>query len=102
MSDKDRILIFDTTMRDGEQSPGASMTHKEKLDLAEILEAMGVDIIEAGFPNSSQGDFEAVSEIARRSKSATICGLSRATEKDIQRCGDAVRHAARPRIHTFI
>ena len=102
MTDKDRILIFDTTMRDGEQSPGASMTHMEKLDLADILETMGVDIIEAGFPNSSQGDFDAVSEIARRSKSSVICGLSRATEKDIQRCGDAVRHAARPRIHTFI
>ena len=102
MSDQDRILIFDTTMRDGEQSPGASMTLNEKLDLAEILETMGVDIIEAGFPASSTGDFDAVSEIARRSRSSTICGLSRATEKDIQRCGEAVRHAARPRIHTFI
>ena len=102
MSDNNRILIFDTTMRDGEQSPGASMTHNEKLDLADILETMGVDIIEAGFPASSQGDFEAVSEIARRSKSSVIAGLSRASEKDIQRCGDAVRHAARPRIHTFI
>lgn len=102
MTDKDKVLIFDTTMRDGEQSPGASMTHNEKLDLAELLEAMGVDIIEAGFPASSVGDFEAVSEIARRSKNSVICGLSRATEKDIARCGEAVRQSARPRIHTFI
>ena len=102
MSDRDRILIFDTTMRDGEQSPGASMTHTEKLDLADLLETMGVDIIEAGFPASSLGDFEAVREIARRSKSSVICGLSRATENDIARCGEAVRAAARPRIHTFI
>ncbi|WP_300375968.1 2-isopropylmalate synthase [Henriciella sp.] len=102
MSDNNRILIFDTTMRDGEQSPGASMTHAEKLELADVLETMGVDIIEAGFPASSIGDFEAVREIARRSRSSTICGLSRATEKDIDRCGEAVREAARPRIHTFI
>lgn len=99
---KDRILIFDTTMRDGEQSPGASMTHNEKLDLADLLETMGVDIIEAGFPASSQGDFEAVREIARRSKSSVITGLARSTPGDIERCGEAVRQAARPRIHTFI
>lgn len=96
------IVIFDTTMRDGEQSPGASMTHNEKLALGELLESMGVDIIEAGFPAASVGDFESVSEIARRSKSAVICGLARATPKDIDRCAEAVRHAARPRIHTFI
>lgn len=89
-------------MRDGEQSPGASMTHGEKLKLAEQLEALNVDIIEAGFPAASQGDFEAVSEIARRSKSAVICGLARATPGDIDRCAAAVRHAERPRIHTFI
>ncbi|MGR3541517.1 MAG: 2-isopropylmalate synthase [Hasllibacter sp.] len=98
----DRVLIFDTTLRDGEQSPGATMTHDEKLQIAEMLDEMGVDIIEAGFPIASQGDFEAVSEIAKRAKSATICGLSRANIGDIDRCWEAVRHAARPRIHTFI
>lgn len=96
------IVIFDTTMRDGEQSPGASMTHNEKLDLADLLEDMGVDIIEAGFPAASQGDFKAVSEIAARSKSAVICGLARSTPSDIERCAEAVKNAARPRIHTFI
>ncbi|MEM7766115.1 MAG: 2-isopropylmalate synthase [Pseudomonadota bacterium] len=96
------IRIFDTTMRDGEQSPGASMTLREKLELAALLEEMGVDIIEAGFPAASAGDFECVSEIASRSKSAVICGLARSTPGDIDRCGEAVRLAARPRIHTFI
>ena len=96
------IVIFDTTMRDGEQSPGASMTHSEKLQLAELLESMGVDIIEAGFPASSVGDFEAVRDIASRSKDSVICGLSRSVLSDIDRCGEAVRQAARPRIHTFI
>lgn len=96
------IVIFDTTMRDGEQSPGASMTHSEKLQLAELLESMGVDIIEAGFPASSVGDFEAVRDIASRSKDSVICGLSRSILGDIDRCGEAVRQAARPRIHTFI
>lgn len=96
------IVIFDTTMRDGEQSPGASMTHNEKLDLADLLEEMGVDIIEAGFPAASKGDFKAVSEIAARSKSAVICGLARSTPGDIERCAEAVKNAARPRIHTFI
>ncbi|MEL8055726.1 MAG: 2-isopropylmalate synthase, partial [Pseudomonadota bacterium] len=102
MSTSSDIIIFDTTMRDGEQSPGASMTHNEKLALADLLEGMGVDVIEAGFPAASAGDFAAVSEIARRSKEAVICGLARSTEGDIDRCGAAVRHAARPRIHTFI
>lgn len=101
-TDKSDIVIFDTTMRDGEQSPGASMTHSEKLQLAEMLESMGVDIIEAGFPASSVGDFEAVKEIASRSKDSVICGLSRSVLSDIDRCGEAVQHAARPRIHTFI
>ena len=96
------MIIFDTTMRDGEQSPGASMTHNEKLDLADLLEEMGVDIIEAGFPAASKGDFKAVSEIAARSKSAVICGLARSTPGDIERCAEAVKNAARPRIHTFI
>nr|MCU0909056.1 2-isopropylmalate synthase [Paracoccaceae bacterium] len=100
--DAARVLIFDTTLRDGEQSPGATMSHDEKLEIAEALDDMGVDIIEAGFPIASEGDFAAVSEIARRSKNAVICGLARANVKDIDRCWDAVRHAARPRIHTFI
>ncbi|MEM7460817.1 MAG: 2-isopropylmalate synthase, partial [Pseudomonadota bacterium] len=102
MTDTTEIVIFDTTMRDGEQSPGASMTHNEKLALGELLESMGVHVIEAGFPAASAGDFEAVSEIARRSKSATICGLARSTPGDIDRCAEAVRNAAKPRIHTFI
>ncbi len=101
-SEKDRILIFDTTLRDGEQSPGASMTHEEKLQVAELLDEMGVDIIEAGFPIASNGDFQAVSEIAKRAKNAVICGLARANFKDIDRAGEAVGHAKRPRIHTFI
>ncbi|WP_371168388.1 2-isopropylmalate synthase [Aliiroseovarius sp. 2305UL8-7] len=98
----DQVLIFDTTLRDGEQSPGATMTHDEKLEIAEMLDEMGVDIIEAGFPIASEGDFAAVSEIAKRSKNSVICGLSRANFKDIDRCAEAVRHAAKPRIHTFI
>jgi 2-isopropylmalate synthase len=99
---KDRVLIFDTTLRDGEQSPGATMTHDEKLEIAEMLDEMGVDIIEAGFPIASDGDFNAVSAIAAQSKSATICGLARANYKDIDRCWEAVKHAKSPRIHTFI
>ncbi|QYZ70225.1 2-isopropylmalate synthase [Neotabrizicola shimadae] len=97
-----RVLIFDTTLRDGEQSPGATMTHEEKLEIASLLDEMGVDIIEAGFPIASEGDFAAVSEIAKRAKNSTICGLARANYKDIDRCWEAVRHAASPRIHTFI
>ena len=97
-----RILIFDTTLRDGEQSPGASMTHTEKLEVAEILDEMGVDIIEAGFPIASNGDFEAVKEIAERTKNAVVCGLSRAQPKDIDRAGEALKSAKRARIHTFI
>jgi 2-isopropylmalate synthase len=102
MTDKDRVLIFDTTLRDGEQSPGATMTHDEKIEIAGLLDEMGVDIIEAGFPIASEGDFRAVSEIAKLTRDATVCGLSRATFKDIDRCWEAVRHARRPRIHTFI
>ncbi|WP_380053811.1 2-isopropylmalate synthase [Falsihalocynthiibacter sp. SS001] len=101
-SKQDHVLIFDTTLRDGEQSPGATMTHTEKLEIAEMLDDMGVDIIEAGFPIASEGDFAAVSEIARRAKNSVICGLSRANFKDIDRCWEAVKHASRPRIHTFI
>jgi 2-isopropylmalate synthase len=99
---KDRVLIFDTTLRDGEQCPGATMTFEEKLEIADFLDAMGVDIIEAGFPIASEGDFEAVAAISRRVKNATVAGLSRAGAKDIDRAGEAVRHAVKPRIHTFI
>ncbi len=101
-SHKDRVVIFDTTLRDGEQSPGATMSHFEKLEIAELLDEMGVDIIEAGFPIASEGDFNAVSEIARLSKTSVICGLARANYGDIDRCWEAVKHARRPRIHTFI
>ena len=98
----DRVVIFDTTLRDGEQCPGASMTLNEKLQIAELLDEMGVDIIEAGFPIASNGDFEAVSEVAKVTKSAVIAGLARAGNKDIDRAGEAVKHARRPRIHTFL
>ena len=97
-----RILIFDTTLRDGEQVPGCKLNTKEKIELALALEDLGVDIIEAGFPISSPGDFESVSEIAKIVKEATVCGLSRAVEKDIQTAGEALRHAAKSRIHTGI
>ena len=100
--DNKRIIIFDTTLRDGEQCPGATMTLEEKLQVAELLDQMGVDVIEAGFPIASNGDFEAVSEIARRVKKATITGLARSNIKDIDRAGEAVRHAVNARIHTFI
>jgi 2-isopropylmalate synthase len=102
IANTDRVFIFDTTLRDGEQCPGATMTFEEKLEVADFLEAMGVDIIEAGFPIASEGDFYAVSEIAKRIKKSVVCGLSRAGELDIDRAGEAVKHAARPRIHTFI
>jgi 2-isopropylmalate synthase len=101
-SDKDRVVIFDTTLRDGEQCPGATMTHEEKLEVAELLDTMGVDIIEAGFPIASEGDFAAVQEIAKRAKNAVICGLSRAAPNDIDRCAEAIKPAARKRIHTFL
>src|SRR5262245_42632507 len=101
-SEQDRVFIFDTTLRDGEQCPGATMTHEEKLEVAELLDQMGVDIIEAGFPIASEGDFAAVQEIARRTKNAVVCGLSRAAFKDIDRCAEAIKPAKRSRIHTFI
>ena len=97
-----RVIIFDTTLRDGEQSPGATMTHDEKLEIASMLDEMGVDVIEAGFPIASDGDFAAVSDIAKNADRATICGLARANLKDIDRCWEAVKHAKSPRIHTFI
>jgi len=101
-SGQDRVLIFDTTLRDGEQSPGATMTHDEKLEIAALLDEMGVDIIEAGFPIASEGDFAAVRDIARQSKNAVICGLARANLGDIDRAWEAVKPSRRPRIHTFI
>ena len=101
-SDKDRVYIFDTTLRDGEQSPGATMTLDEKLQIAEQLDDMGVDIIEAGFPIASNGDFDAVVAIAKRAKNSVIAGLARAITADIDRAGEAVRHAKRGRIHTFV
>ena len=98
----DKVLIFDTTMRDGEQSPGASMNIEEKLRLAHKLARLGVDIIEVGFPASSPGDFEAVKNIAKEVKGPRICGLARTTPDDINRCWEAVKYAEKPRIHTFI
>ncbi|HEY0302100.1 MAG TPA: 2-isopropylmalate synthase [Rhizomicrobium sp.] len=98
----EKVRIFDTTLRDGEQSPGAAMTLEEKIQIAEFLDEMGVDIIEAGFPISSAGDFEAVKEIARIVKNSTVCGLARAGFKDIDAAGEALKGARRPRIHTFI
>ncbi|MDE3252555.1 MAG: 2-isopropylmalate synthase [Bacteroidota bacterium] len=97
-----QVYIFDTTLRDGEQVPGCKLNTKEKLDLALKLEALGVDIIEAGFPISSPGDFESVSQIAKHIKHATVCGLSRAVQKDIEVAAEALRFAKRPRIHTGI
>jgi len=101
-NDNKRVIIFDTTLRDGEQSPGASMNTAEKLRLAVQLEKLGVDVIEAGFPAASDGDFEAVSQIAAKLKRAQIAGLARATRSDIDRAWEAIKHAAHPRIHTFI
>ena len=101
-SNKDRVFIFDTTLRDGEQSPGATMTLEEKLQVAEILDDMGVDIIEAGFPIASVGDFESVVAVAKRAKRSVIAGLARAIPADIDRAGEAVRFARRGRIHTFV
>src|SRR5215204_5970066 len=99
-STRERVVIFDTTLRDGEQCPGATMTFEEKLEVAECLDSMGVDIIEAGFPIASDGDFEAVSAIAGRVQNATVAGLARAINADIDRAGEAVKHAKRGRIHT--
>ena len=98
----DQIIIFDTTLRDGEQSPGAAMTKEEKIRIARQLEKLGVDVIEAGFAAASPGDFEAISEIAKVIKGSTVCSLARASENDVRRAGEAIRHAAKGRIHTFI
>jgi 2-isopropylmalate synthase len=98
----ERVIIFDTTLRDGEQSPGASMNLEEKIRIAALLEEMGVDVIEAGFPIASNGDFEAVREIAKIVKNSTVCGLARAGRMDIDRAWEALKHAERPRIHSFL
>jgi 2-isopropylmalate synthase len=99
---KDKLIIFDTTLRDGEQSPGASMTRGEKVRIARALERMKVDVIEAGFPAASEGDFSAVQAVAEAVKDSIVCGLSRALDRDIDRAGKALKHAERSRIHTFI
>src|SRR5579863_4940949 len=100
--DPDRVLIFDTTLRDGEQSPGISLNASEKLEIASQLARLGVDVIEAGFPITSPGDFEAVQGIARQVEGPVIAGLARTHFTDIDAAAQAVREAARPRIHTFI
>ncbi len=99
---QDRVIIFDTTLRDGEQSPGASMTVEEKLEVARALDELGVDVIEAGFPIASPGDFEAVRCIAEEVRRPIICGLARCNPADIDRAWEALRHAERPRIHVFL
>jgi 2-isopropylmalate synthase len=101
-TDPNRVIIFDTTLRDGEQSPGASMNLDEKLRIAEMLEELGVDVIEAGFPIASNGDFEAVSGVAKLVKNPIVCGLARSSKQDIDRAAEALKPARRPRIHTFI
>ena len=102
MSDKNKVFIFDTTMRDGEQSPGASMSLEEKIQISRIFDELGIDIIEAGFPIASPGDFEAVTAISKILKNSIPCGLSRASKKDIDACHEALKAAPRFRIHTFI
>ena len=102
MADKSRVYIFDTTMRDGEQSPGASMSLEEKIEISRVFDELGIDIIEAGFPIASPGDFEAVSEISKILKKSIPAGLSRHSKKDIDRCYEALKSAPRFRIHTFI
>jgi len=102
MKDKNRVYIFDTTMRDGEQSPGASMSLEEKLQISNLFDQIGVDIIEAGFPAASKGDFESVSDVSKILKTSIPCGLSRHIKKDIDACNEALKSAERFRIHTFI
>ena len=97
-----RLIIFDTTLRDGEQSPGASMNLSEKLEIAHALKELGVDIIEAGFPIASPGDFEAVQAVSRQVQGPIICGLARCNPADIDRAWEALKDAPRPRIHVFL
>src|SRR4051795_13120492 len=100
--DPNRVLLFDTTLRDGEQSPGISLNAAEKLEIAQQLARLGVDVIEAGFPIASPGDFDAVRTIAREVQGPVICGLARANSADIDRAWEAIRDSERPRIHTFV
>jgi len=102
MKKQDKVLIFDTTLRDGEQAPGASMNQKEKLEIAFALERMGVDIIEAGFPVISKGDFDSVRSVAEHIKKSTVCGLARSIKKDIDAAHDALKKARKKRIHVFL
>ena len=99
---KDKVEIFDTTLRDGEQVPGCKLDTEQKLIIAERLDELGVDVIEAGFPISSPGDFTSVNEIAKLVKNATVCGLTRAVKKDIEVAAEAIKDAKKPRIHTGI
>src|SRR5689334_5459045 len=98
----EKVIVFDTTLRDGEQSPGASMNREEKLQVARALERLRVDVIEAGFPIASPGDFDAVKAIAEEIEGSTIAGLARSLEKDIKAAGGAVKNAKHPRIHVFL
>ena len=102
MPTKNKLIIFDTTLRDGEQSPGASMTRDEKIRIAKMLEKMRVDVIEAGFAIASVGDFESVRAVAEVIKDSTVCSLARAVRGDIERAGEAIKPANSGRIHTFI
>ena len=102
MADPRPIRIFDTTLRDGEQSPGASMNRTEKLEVAQALEALGVDVIEAGFPIASPGDFESVRDIAGVVQESIVCGLARCNDGDIDRAWESLQQAARSRIHVFL
>ena len=102
MANEDKVLIFDTTLRDGEQSPGVALNVEEKLEIARALERMKVDIIEAGFPASSPGDLESVTAIAKEVRGSVIAGLARAVPNDVDACWEAVQHAERPRIHVFL
>src|SRR4030065_1667758 len=102
MTSEDKVLIFDTTLRDGEQSPGVALGTNEKLEIPRALERMRVDFIEAGFPASSPGDFESVAAIAKEVRGSVIAGLARAVQNDVDACWEAVKHAAQPRIHVFL
>ena len=99
---KNRVIIFDTTLRDGEQSPGASMSLEGKLQIASAFQELGVDILEAGFPAASPGDFEAVSEISKLLKTTVPCGLARAVKNDLEKCVDSLKNSKNFRVHTFI
>src|SRR3990172_3699505 len=98
----DHVIIFDTTLRDGEQAPGFNMNLEEKITMAAQLEKLTVDVIEAGFPIASEGDFLAVREVAKRAQKSTVAGLCRTKKEDIDRAWEALKHAKKPRIHTFI